>query len=92
METPGRRLRSLILPAILLASCAGAVSAAGNGGGPLSNRIASYEIRAELIPAERAIIGEEWVEFRNSSDRPLASLWFHLYPNAFRNSDTVYMR
>ncbi|MCZ6670226.1 MAG: M1 family metallopeptidase [Acidobacteria bacterium] len=57
-----------------------------------SDRIASYEIDVELKPENRTVEGEEWVSFRNASGRTLNSLWFHLYANAFRNSDTLYMR
>ncbi|MBI4161547.1 MAG: hypothetical protein HY509_03775, partial [Acidobacteria bacterium] len=68
---------------------------AGEGpasGTPRSERVASYEIRADLLPEERTVRGEAWVLFRNPGPQPVTSLWFHLYANAFRNSETVFLR
>ncbi len=58
-----------------------------------------YRIQASLIevPDEDGedrwrIVGRQWIEWRNATDVPATSLYFHLYPNAFRNTATTFMR
>ena len=51
-----------------------------------SPRNASYSIDARLDPEAHTVEGRLVLEWRNTSDRPLASFPFHLYWNAFRNS------
>src|SRR5512139_2510381 len=50
-----------------------------------SPRNASYSIDARLDPERHTLEGRLVLEWRNTSDRPLASFPFHLYWNAFRN-------
>ena len=77
---------SIILTAIL-----GSVSPVP-GEEPLSDRVVSYEIQAVLDAPNRTVRAEEWITFRNFSERSLNRLVFHLYPNAFSNTHTLYMR
>ncbi len=51
-----------------------------------SPRSASYTIEARLDPEKRTITGSLVLDWRNTSDQPLASFPFHLYWNAFRNN------
>ncbi len=51
-----------------------------------SPRNASYTIDARLDPARHTLAGSLVLEWRNTSDRALASFPFHLYWNAFRNN------
>ncbi len=51
-----------------------------------SPRNASYTIEARLDPEAHRITGVLVLDWRNTSDRPLASFPFHLYWNAFRNN------
>src|SRR5262249_49170358 len=60
--------------------------------GPLSPRIASYRIQAELDPKTHRITGRQHLEWRNTQAVPAATLAFHLYLNAFKNEDSVFMR
>ena len=52
----------------------------------VSPRNASYTIEARLDPEKRTITGSLVLDWRNTSDQPLASFPFHLYWNAFRNN------
>jgi hypothetical protein len=55
-------------------------------------RIASYSIDARLDPSTRIISGEQVITWRNASANPAATLQFHLYYNAWRNSRSTWMR
>jgi Peptidase family M1 domain len=61
-------------------------------GEPLSDRIASYVIDARLDPAARKVTGKETVTWVNRSGEPQATLWFHAYWNAFKNSKSTFYR
>ena len=70
-----------------------AISAAGSsGGGARSPRIASYSIDARLDPSTRTITGDEVLTWRNVSANPTATLQFHLYFNAWRSTNSTWMR
>src|SRR5688500_15287897 len=59
---------------------------------PPSRRNASYVIRARLDPATRTITGDEVLTWRNIAAVPAATLQFHLYYNAWRNTQSTWMR
>jgi len=48
-----------------------------------------YTISARLDDAAGLLRGEETVRYRNLTPDTLGSLWFHLYPNAFRDRSTT---
>ncbi len=84
----------LALPAILLAA---AVAARADGPPvlfpePLSPRNASYGIEVSLDPAGHVLSGKETIRWRNATPDPAPDLMFHLYMNAFANTDTVFMK
>jgi hypothetical protein len=58
----------------------------------LSPRNASYRISARLDPATRTITGSETITWRNISSIPATTLQFHLYYNAWRNTQSSWMR
>lgn len=58
----------------------------------LSPRNASYRISARLDADARTIAGDEVITWRNISNRPATSLQFHLYYNAWRNTESSWMR
>jgi hypothetical protein len=60
--------------------------------GALSPRNASYDIDATLNHETRLINGHETIRWRNISTRPADDLQFHLYWNAWRNTDSSWMR
>ncbi|MFL6280049.1 MAG: M1 family metallopeptidase, partial [Vicinamibacterales bacterium] len=59
---------------------------------PRSPRNASYAITARLDPASRTISGDEILTWQNTSNVAAATLRFHLYYNAWRNSASTWMR
>lgn len=54
--------------------------------------VASYTIEVQLNVDERTLEGLETVTYRNTTTRPIPDLVFHLYLNAFKNSETIFMR
>ncbi|MGC4001398.1 MAG: hypothetical protein QM767_29645 [Anaeromyxobacter sp.] len=71
-------------------------SAPGAWGGPrtgreptLSDRVASYVLRAELDPVKHTIEGTERLTWRNRSALPIRSLYLHLYLNAFESEGSL---
>jgi hypothetical protein len=53
---------------------------------------AAYEINAYLNDSSHTISATEAVTFLNPTEKPLNSIAFHLYPNAFRDTSSVYCR
>jgi Peptidase family M1 domain len=87
-----RWLQSLVmLPLVLLLAwpAKGQVSAVFSPDGkPLSQRVVTYWIDAALNTNARTLDAKESIEYRNLSDRPLSTIPFHLYLNAFRPQST----
>ncbi len=50
------------------------------------------ELSAEIDVTKHLVRGSARIEFRNTSSKPLTQLLFHLYLNAFRDRDSVFMR
>jgi hypothetical protein len=59
---------------------------------PLSPRIANYRITCELDPKAKTVTGEEILTWRNTSNEVVRELQFHLYMNAFKNTETTFMK
>lgn len=57
-----------------------------------SKRIASYTLSASLDGAQHTIDGHGTLVWENASSRPASELYFHLYLNAFKNNQTVFLR
>ena len=57
-----------------------------------SPRNANYAITARLDPGSRTITGDEILTWRNTSNTAASTLRFHLYYNAWRNSDSTWLR
>jgi hypothetical protein len=53
---------------------------------------AAYRIEARLDTAGHVIYGAQEILFRNTMSKPLRQLCFHLYPNAFKDTSTVFCR
>ena len=51
-----------------------------------------YTIEARLDTATHMVYGQERIRFLNPIDEPLDQLCFHLYPNAFKDTSTVFCR
>ncbi len=54
--------------------------------------IASYRIEATYGVGSHVLSGKETLTYVNRSDVPMPDLVFHLYLNAFRNEETLWMR
>jgi len=59
---------------------------------PRSPRNANYAITARLDPGSRTITGDEILTWRNTTNTAASTLRFHLYYNAWRNSDSTWLR
>jgi Peptidase family M1 domain len=81
-KTPRRRLTFL---ASVIAALASASSAFAQPA-PLTPPTASYEISCRLDAERKTIEGTELLTWTNRTSRPAATLQFHLYLNAFRNT------
>lgn len=58
---------------------------------PLSPRIANYNIDVTLDAEKRLLDGKEVLIWHNKTGRTINELQFHLYLNAFRNSESTFM-
>jgi len=57
----------------------------------LSSKVpAAYEIEASLNDSTKVLKGNEKVRFHNPTSIPLDFIAFHLYPNAFKDTNTVF--
>ncbi len=59
---------------------------------PLSPRIANYDMEAKLDPKTHTVTGKETLTWQNQSKDSVSELQFHLYPNAFRNNKSSFMK
>jgi hypothetical protein len=68
---------------------AAAAAAAAQGRSP---RNANYSIDVELDPASRTVTGRQVLTWRNITRQPTSELRFHLYWNAWANTESTWMR
>src|SRR5436190_18531423 len=74
-------------PVVAPAPAASATVPAGR-----SPRNANYSIDVELDPSSHTLIGREVLTWRNTTARPATDLRFHLYYNAWSNTESTWMR
>jgi hypothetical protein len=48
-----------------------------------------YSIDAQLNDKEKSITGSETIIYKNNSPQTLTYIWFHLYPNAYKDESTA---
>lgn len=48
-----------------------------------------YSINAELNDREKSVTGSETIGYKNFSPDTLSFIWFHIYPNAYKNDSTA---
>ncbi len=98
----GRQLLTMAA-AILALTAPPLASSSGIGQGPVAappatvdqggrTDIANYEIDVTLDPAMRMLTGTEVITWNNTGDIPAYSLRLHLYWNAFRNTNSTWMK
>jgi hypothetical protein len=54
--------------------------------------VADYDIDVRLDAEAKTLDGRERIVWRNPSTDSVSELWLHLYLNAFRNSESTFMR
>jgi len=54
--------------------------------------IASYNIEVKLDAQNKKLLGKEILTFTNTSKKSVDTLFLHLYPNAFQNDSTTFMK
>ena len=59
---------------------------------PLSPRIANYNIDVKLNTKTRTLNGQEVLIWYNKTGQPIHELQFHLYMNAFRNTESTFIK
>lgn len=47
-----------------------------------------YDIKVELLPEERTLEGSLSIDYNNQSSDTLTYIWFHLWPNAYRDQES----
>ncbi len=80
---------------LLLSLVSGVAAAPALTAEPLperSARVVDYDIQVRLDPETKTLAGKERIVWRNPSNDAVPDLWFHLYLNAFRNSDSTMYR
>jgi hypothetical protein len=53
--------------------------------------IASYQIRVDFDPQAKHLSGKAIIQYTNTTSDPIPELVFHLYLNAFRDSNTFFL-
>jgi hypothetical protein len=91
-------MRTLRAPALTLARALALTLAAWPGlaaADPLpaqATRTADYRISVKLDTVTKQLAGTASITWRNPSSDQVGDLWFHLYLNAFRNSNSTFFR
>jgi hypothetical protein len=99
-------VRRVFLVAIMVAACgrdrgapkprplpkADGSPALRGGGAPRSPRIANYKLEARLDPVRHQIAASETLTWTNTGQSSVDALPFHLYLNAFKNEQSLFMR
>jgi hypothetical protein len=62
------------------------------GGAPRSPRIANYKLEARLDPVRHHIAASETLTWTNTGQSSVDALPFHLYLNAFKNQQSLFMQ
>lgn len=53
--------------------------------------VVDYTLDASLDPAGHLVHGTGRIDWRNTSDKPVTELWVHLYMNAFKNEESLFL-
>ena len=54
--------------------------------------IVSYQMEVTLAADQRQLSGTQTITYRNQTDTPISDLVFHLYLNAFRDENSLFMQ
>ena len=58
----------------------------------LSEPIASYNMQIELDVADKKLMGQTTLTWKNTASDTIYTLFFHLYYNAFKNSESTFFK
>ncbi|NPA37392.1 MAG: M1 family metallopeptidase [Chlorobi bacterium] len=58
----------------------------------LSPRYTNYKIKAKLNPETKIVNGEMWLTWKNPSTDTVATMQFHMYLNAFKNTESTFYK
>ncbi len=86
---------ALLLAACLPAPTAPAAPASGSAPAaapPNVPLVASYAIDVTLDPAAKTLLGRETITYTNTTSSPIPDLVFHLYLNAFRDQNSLFLK
>ncbi len=82
-----------LVPVLFVAAAiAGAAPARADQLPESAPRVVDYRISVTLDPGTKTLTGRERLVWRNPSDDEVPDLWFHLYLNAFRNTESTFYR
>jgi len=84
------KLRIRLIPLFLTANLLFSFVAVKGQEDVLSPRIASYVIDVELDTENKRLTAQTEMTWKNTSSQPVSTLYFHLYYNAFKNSETTF--
>jgi hypothetical protein len=76
--------------ALVLLTAAVTAAVAADPLPPRADPVSSYDIRVRLDAEAKRLSGDERLVWRNPSSDAVGELWFHLYLNAFRNSESTF--
>jgi hypothetical protein len=91
------RSSSIAAATLLLLLPVSAVAAVGASGRPAApddyfQQAVAYEIEVTLDDWLHTLQGRERLRYRNESPDTLAFIWFHLWPNAYRDDSSAFAR
>ena len=87
-----RKIFYTVLLMIALAWPAGTVAAQPQADEGLAPDIAVYTLDVRLDPDKRMLEGIETIAYRNVTEQPIPDLVFHLYLNAFKDANSIFMK
>lgn len=87
-----RKIICILFLMIMLAWPAGSVSALTQADEGLAPDIAVYTLDVRLDPEKRTLEGIETIAYRNETEQPIPDLVFHLYLNAFKDANSIFMK
>ncbi len=92
-----KRTNLLLVLLTLSMTVGGWPAAAGETAPPAARHafpepVASYTIDVTLDVEARSLTAHEVITYRNRSDEPIPDLVFHLYLNAFRSQESIFLR
>ncbi len=83
-----QKITLILIMLVLLAFPVRSAAAQGEG---LAPDIASYDIQVRLDVEQRLLEGQEIITYVNTTQEPIPDLVFHLYLNAFRDENSLFL-